>query len=117
MTLPEVEERYSKSITALKSLEQILKGLDASYDVHITRLSWLKHLADASVDLKRLEVEAIRSAQIAAQVAQQQAQKSMLTQQQTQVPQVSAQPAQPEQVMLTPQNEQESVKKSRKKVE
>jgi peptidoglycan hydrolase CwlO-like protein len=73
MTLPEVEERFNKSIAALKSLEQILKGLDASYDVHIARLSSLKHLADSCSDLKRYEVEAIRSAQIAAQVAQQSA--------------------------------------------
>lgn len=71
MTLPEVEERFNKNITALKSLEQILKGLDASYDVHISRLSWLKQLADSCSDLKRFEIEAIRSLQIAAQVAQQ----------------------------------------------
>jgi hypothetical protein len=75
MNITEIEERYNKSITALKSLEQILKSQEALYDTHITRLSWLKHLADSCGDLKRYEVEAIRSAQIAAQVAQQQAQR------------------------------------------
>lgn len=120
MSLPEVEERYNKSISALKSLEQILKALDASYDVHITRLSWLKHLADASVELKRLEVEAIRSAQIAAQVAQQQAQRALAqqqAQQQVLANEESLRTSQSEQVMPVSQPEQETTKKSRKKAE
>jgi uncharacterized membrane protein len=75
MTLPEIDEKYNKNITALKSLEQILKSQEASYDLHVTRLTWLKQLADACGELKRYEVEAMRSAQIAAQVAQQQAQR------------------------------------------
>jgi hypothetical protein len=75
MNISEVEERFNKSIAALKSLEQILKNQEESYDVHITRLGWLKHLLDACSDLKRYEVESIRSAQIAAQYAQQQAQR------------------------------------------
>jgi uncharacterized membrane protein YqiK len=75
MTVSEIEEKYNKSIAALKSLEQILKSQEASYDTHVSRLSSLKHLADCCAELKRYEVEAIRSAQIAAQVAQQQAQR------------------------------------------
>lgn len=71
MTLPEIDEKYNKNISALKSLEQILKSQEASYEVHITRLTWLKQLADCCGELKRYEIEAIRSQQIAAQVAQQ----------------------------------------------
>ena len=114
MNVTEVEERYNKSISALKSLEQILKGLDATYDLHLTRLGWLKHLADSCIDLKRHEVETIRSASIAAQVAQQQAARvaEQPVKQEAVVPQPQPQPVAP----VAPVQE-ESQKKTRKKSE
>lgn len=112
MNLQDVDDRYNKSITALKSLEQIVKGMDASYDVHITRLSWLKHLADSCADLRRSEIESIRSSQIAAQVAQQQAaQQAAKVAEQAARQEPAPAAAQPAPVM------EESGKKTRKKVE
>lgn len=112
MNLQDIDDRYNKSITALKSLEQILKGMDASYDVHITRLSWLKHLADSCADLRRAEVEALRSSQIAAQVAQQAASHAA-----QQAAKAAEQVVKQEPVTAPAPAVEESVKKTKKKVE
>lgn len=116
MTLPEVEERFNKNIAALKSLEQILKGLDASYDVHIARLSSLKHLADSCSDLKRYEIEAIRSAQIAAQVAQQTAAREIAAREAAAKAQEAALAPTPAPV-AAPSSVEPETKRTRKKVE
>lgn len=124
MTLPEIDEKYNKNISALKSLEQILKAQEASYEVHITRLTWLKQLADAAGELKRYEIEAIRSQQIAAQVAQQaqareEAARAVQMQAQTPAPPTPTQVVTPVQTTATVASpaEIETSKKTRKKLE
>lgn len=63
MTNQEIEEKYNKNFGTLKDIEVILRAQEATYDVHITRLSGLKALADACSQLKKLELESVKFSQ------------------------------------------------------
>lgn len=63
MTNQEIEDKYNKNFGTLKDLETILRSQEATYDVHIARLSGLKALADACSQLKKLELDSIKFSQ------------------------------------------------------
>lgn len=71
MTAQEIEEKYNKNFGTLKDLEVILRAQEATYDVHVSRLSGLKALADACGQLKRLELESIKFSQYQAEAQNQ----------------------------------------------
>lgn len=124
MTLQDIDDKYNKSISALKSLEQILKVQETSYDNHISRLGWLKHLADSAQELRRLEVEFLKVSQAAAAQAaarQQAAPVPQLAPQVVQPPapqvvqQPAPQPAQPPAPQPVQEEDSEEAESSKKK--
>jgi hypothetical protein len=110
MSPQEIEERYNKSITMLKSLEQLIKQQETNYETHMTRIGWLKHLADSVVDLRKYEAEVLKLQQAAQQSVQQTVQQ---TAQQAQALQQVMSPPAPKPEPLPP--EVVETKKSKKK--
>ena len=118
MTLQDIDDKYNKSISALKSLEQIIKVQETSYDNHITRLGWLKHLADSVQELRKLELEFLKVTQAAAAqaaAAQAQAARQQLAPASQPAPQVVQQPAPPPVSQPAQEEDSEDSESSKKK--